>query len=310
MDGRVSTPQPGIFALGTRSHYHLEFDLAPDVPTDRQVEVLATAISTLREPAVTAGGSNLVVGFGPELWRRLAPEDAPAALHPFAAIEGDGRRAPATQHDAWVWVHGTGPDVLLDNARAVTAALAPVLTLAAEQPCFVYHDSLDLTGFIDGTENPPVQDGPEVATVPAGEPGAGGSFVLSMQWVHDLAAFDALPVPEQQDVFGRTKPDSVELDDKPPTAHISRVVIEEPGPDGAPEELEIFRRSAPWGTVTEHGLYFVAFSADPARFEKMLARMFGTSGDGIHDHLTDFSRPVSGSYYFAPSLESLADLGE
>jgi putative iron-dependent peroxidase len=306
----VSTPQPGIFALGTRSHYHLEFDLAPDVPTDRQLDSLAEAVSALREPAVTAGGSNLVVGFGPDLWRRLAPDDAPEALHPFTAIEGDGRRAPATQHDAWVWVHGTGPDVLLDNARAVTAALAPVLNLAAEQPCFVYHDSLDLTGFIDGTENPPVQEGPEVATVPPGEPSAGGAFVLTMQWVHDLAAFDALPVPEQQDVFGRTKPDSVELADKPPTAHISRVVIEEPGPDGEPAELEIFRRSAPWGTVTEHGLYFVAFSADPARFDRMLARMFGTSGDGLHDHLTDFSRPVSGSYYFAPSLESLAALGE
>jgi putative iron-dependent peroxidase len=82
-------------------------------------------------------------------------------------------------------------------------------------------------------------------------------------------------------------------------------VIEEDG-----EELEIYRRSTPYGTVAEHGLYFVAFSADPSRFDKMLARMFGTSGDGIHDHLTDFSSPVSGSYYFAPSLESLASLGE
>ena len=72
-------------------------------------------------------------------------------------------------------------------------------------------------------------------------------------------------------MIGRTKPDSVELDDKPPTAHISRVVIEEDG-----EELEIYRRSAPYGTVREHGLYFVAFSADRTRFDKMLARMFGT----------------------------------
>jgi putative iron-dependent peroxidase len=41
----------------------------------------------------------------------------------------------------------------------------------------------------------------------------------------------------------------------------------------------------------------------------MLTRMFATSGDGLHDHLTDFSRPVTGAYYFAPSLESLAALG-
>jgi putative iron-dependent peroxidase len=301
----MSTPQPGIFALGTRSHYHLEFDRRPDVAP----KAIAAAVGALREPSVTSGGSNLVVGFGAEAWREISAEDAPAALVPFTAIEGEGRRAPATQHDVWVWVHGTGPDVLLDNARAVAAALGPVAELANEQPCFVYHDSLDLTGFIDGTENPPVQDGPEVATVPAGEPGAGGSFVLAMQWVHDLAAFDALPVPEQQEVIGRTKTDSVELEDKPATAHVSRVVVEETGADGAPRELEIFRRSVPWGTVGRQGLYFVAFSADPTRFDRMLARMFGTAGDGIHDDLTDFSRPVSGAYYFAPSLEALGRLG-
>jgi putative iron-dependent peroxidase len=300
----MCTPQPGIFALGTRSQYHLEFDLRPDADAD----VIAEVVGGLRAPAVTAGGTNLVVGFGAELWRRLAPDDAPARLASFTALEGDGRRAPATQHDAWVWLHGTGPDVLLDNARAVAGTLERACTLASEQACFVYHDGLDLTGFIDGTENPPVQEAPEVAIVPPGEPGGGGSFVVAMQWVHDLGAFQALAVEDQQAVIGRTKPDSVELDDKPPTAHISRVVIEETGPDGAPAELEIFRRSAPWGSVTRHGLYFVAFSADPSRFDKMLARMFGTSADGLHDRLTDFSRPVSGAYYFAPSLEALARL--
>jgi len=71
------------------------------------------------------------------------------------------------------------------------------------------------------------------------------------------------------------------------------------------EELEIYRRSVPYGRVGELGLSFVAFSADPSRFTKMLARMFGTIGGGLHDRLTDFSRPVSGSWYFAPSLDAL-----
>jgi putative iron-dependent peroxidase len=299
----MATPQPGIFAQGTRSHYHLEFDLRPGV----DLTALAGCVARLREPHVTVGGANLVVGFGPTVWRALAPDDAPDDLGAFSAIqsavEGDGRRAPATQHDAWVWLHGTGPDVLLDMARLVTVALGPELELAAEQPCFVYRDSRDLTGFVDGTENPPVEEASEVAVIDDG-PGAGGSHVITMRWVHDLAAFDRLDVPDQEAVIGRTKPDSVELDDKPATAHISRVVIEEDG-----EELEIYRRSAPYGRVGEHGLYFVAFSAERSRFDKMLARMFGTTGDGLHDHLTDFSTPVSGSYYFAPSLQALAGLG-
>jgi putative iron-dependent peroxidase len=292
----MARPQPGIFAQGTRSHYHLEFDLRPGATDEAVVQTL----HGLREPPVTAGGSNIVVGFGADLWRRLHPDDAPAELAPFAAIEGDGRGAPATQHDLWVWTHGTGEDVELDVARAVAAGLAPVATLAAEQPCFVYRDSRDLTGFIDGTENPPVEEAFEVALVPDGEPGAGGAFVLAQKWVHDLDRFHAQKREEQEDTIGRTKPDSVELDDKPPTAHIARVVIKEDG-----EELELYRRSTPYGRVGELGLYFLAFSADPARFTKMLHRMFGVSGDGLHDHLTDFTRPVSGAFYFAPSLDAL-----
>jgi porphyrinogen peroxidase len=59
----------------------------------------------------------------------------------------------------------------------------------------------------------------------------------------------------------------------------------------------IYRRSVPFGTVAEHGLYFVAFSADRSRFDRMLGGMFGTDDDGQHDRLTDFSRPVSGAYH-------------
>jgi putative iron-dependent peroxidase len=102
-------------------------------------------------------------------------------------------------------------------------------------------------------------------------------------------------------VFGRTKLDSVELegDAKPPTAHIARVVIEENG-----EELEIYRRSVPYGVVAEHGLFFVAFTHAPARFALMLRRMYGDE-DGVRDRLTEFTRPVTGSAYFVPAAEAL-----
>jgi putative iron-dependent peroxidase len=298
----MARPQPGIFAQGTRSHYHLEFDLRSDATDD----AIAAALQALREPAVTAGGSNIVVGFGPDLYRRLRPQDAPAELLPFSPIEGSGDgshpNAPATQHDLWVWTHGTGEDVELDVARAIAFALSPVATLAAEQPCFVYKDSRDLSGFIDGTENPPVEEALDVALVPDGEVGEGGAFVITQRWVHDLAVLHSWKLDVQEAAIGRTKLDSIELDDKPDTAHISRVVIEEDG-----EELEIYRRSTPYGTVRELGLYFVAFSADRSRFDKMLARMFGTA-DGAHDRLLDFTKPVSGSYYFAPSLDALDGL--
>jgi porphyrinogen peroxidase len=291
----MAVPQPGIFAQGTRSHYHLEFDLSPGA-TDAAI---CAALKGLREPPVTVGGSNIVVGFGADLARRLFPDDVPADAQVFPGVSGPAGEVPSTPHDIWVWSHGTGEDVGLDIARAIHACFAPVATLAAEQPGFVYQDSRDLTGFIDGTENPPVEAAHEVAVVADG-PGAGGSHVIAARFVHDLASFHEQDLEGQQDTIGRSKPDSIELDPLPATSHVGRVQIEE---DGA--ELEIYRRSVPYGRVGEMGLYFIAFSADPSRYLKMLAAMYGTSGDGLHDRLMDFTNPVSGAFYFAPSLEAL-----
>lgn len=299
----MTSAQPGIFAMGTRSHYQLELDVHPSADRDAVIE----ALRRLRGSTVTAGGMNLVVGFGADLWRDLAPDGMPEGFGSFQSIDGlDGKVAPATQHDIWIWVHGTGEDIALDSARACAEAFAPVASIALEQPCFLYKDSRDLTGFVDGTANPPIPEATAVACIPAGQPGEAGSFSVNMRWVHDLGAFHALPIDEQERVFGRTKPDSVELDDehKPATAHIARVEVD--GPDG--EEAELFRRSVPYGRVGELGLYFLGFSAEQRRFDLMLSRMFGTSGDGVRDRLLDFSRAVSASYYFAPSIDALNEL--
>jgi putative iron-dependent peroxidase len=294
----VGTGQHGIFALGTRSNYFLEFDRKPGVDPD----VVVQALRGLREPAVTTGGANIVIALGPELCRQVWPDETPPTFQPFQTIDGvEGHHAPATQHDAWVWIHGASDDIVLDVARAATVALAPAAGLVAEQPGFVYRDSRDMTGFIDGTENPKLWEAHLAALVPDGEVGAGGSFVLAMKFVHDLGKFHALPREEQELVVGRTKPDSIELDDaiRPPTSHISRNQIEVNGQD-----LEIFRRSSPFGTVREQGLYFVAFSTEPERVELMLKRMYGLA-DGLSDRLLEFTRAVSGAHYFAPSLEAL-----
>lgn len=294
-------PQPGIFAQGTRSHHHVELAVRPDAA---DVAIL-DAVRKLREPQLTAGGVNLVVGFGAALLERLAPDGVPEGFRPYPTVDGlDGKSAPGTQHDIWVWVHGTGEDVAFDAARAATVALAPVASIGLALPSFVYKDSRDLTGFVDGTANPPMEEAGDAALVPPGRPGEGGSFAIAQKWVHDLGAFHALSLEEQEDVFGRTKPDSVEMDDdtKPANAHIARVEIDIDG-----EEAQIYRRSTPYGTLDEHGLYFLAFSSELRRFEIMLHNMFGL-GDGPRDRLTDFSTPVSGSYFFAPSVGALNEM--
>jgi putative iron-dependent peroxidase len=301
----MTVPQFGIFAQGTIAHEFIEFDLRPDV----EIGKATAALAQLRAPAVSAGGINLVIGFGSELWKTVAPDQAPADLASFTPIGRiGGHHAPATQHDFWLWISGSSQDIVFEHARAAVKMLNEVATPASEQPCFVHRDSRDLTGFIDGSANPMTHEAPEAALIPDGQPGAGGAHVLVMRWIHDLDAFEQLPTREQERVIGRSKPSSIEMtgDALPLDAHIARVQITDP----QGEELPIYRRSVPYGTVAEHGLYFVAFSADRTRFDRMLARMFGTDADGVHDRITDFSRPVTGSFYFAPSLTTLAELGE
>jgi porphyrinogen peroxidase len=298
-------PQTGIFAQGTSAHHFLEFDLHDHAhPTEA-----VSAFRGLRATDVASGGVNMVLAFSGQTWRSVAPaHHAPPSLSPFRDLAGpDGRGVPAAQHDAWIWVSGSRADVVLDHARAATAAVASVAALVAERAAFTYHDGLDMTGFIDGTANPPTRLAPQVAMLPPGAAGQGGSHVLAMRWVHDLDAFGRLPVSEQEHVIGRTKQGSHELSaqDKPDTAHIARVEIH--AAEGS--ELPIYRRSVPYGTVAEHGLYFLAFSAERERFDVMLERMFGISGDALHDRLTEFSRPVGAGYYFAPSLNALEEVG-
>jgi putative iron-dependent peroxidase len=168
--------QNGIFALGTGSHSYLEFDLHARGDPLTLVQVMAD----LEEPRMTTGGVNLVVGFRPSLWVRVAPEEMPAGVTDFEQdVRGvNGYTMPATQHDLWVWVAGHAYRKVFDVTREAIAALVPVACLAAEVAGWTYKESRDLTGFIDGTENPPLSEAPEVALFADGSPGAGGSVVL------------------------------------------------------------------------------------------------------------------------------------
>ena len=293
----MRTPQGGIFALGTASHAYLEFD----VSGGRKARELVGAISSLREPRTTMGGVNLVCGFRPELWREAVPDDAPAGLEGFNrdVVGIDGFVMPATQHDAVLWLSGGAYDVIFDVTRSAIAELAGLASLVEETASWPYRRDRDLTGFIDGTENPTLIDAPEVAVIPEGSPGAGGTILLLQKWPHDAAAWESLPIAQQERVMGRTKLDSVELENRAPDAHAASTDQDRFG--------KIFRRNTPYGTVTNHGTMFVGFSADQRRLSTMLESMAGLSG-GVRDALTRYTRPVTGAYYFVPSTEILRSL--
>jgi porphyrinogen peroxidase len=290
----MRTPQGGIFALGTSSHAYLEFDGA----AGQEPRALVAAVASLREPRTTMGGVNLVTGFRPELWRAAAPDDAPSELAGFNSdvVGAQGFVMPATQHDAVLWLSGSAYDVIFDTGRAAISALSGVASLRQETSSWLYQHDRDLTGFIDGSENPTLIEAPGLVLIPEGKPGAGGTVLLLQQWAHDAAAWEALPVAEQEGVIGRTKPDSVELEEKAPTSHVASTDQDSFG--------KIFRRNTPYGTITDHGTMFVGFASEQRPLAAMLESMAGLVS-GKRDALTLYTRPLTGAYYFVPSIESL-----
>jgi len=291
------TPQAGIFALGTSSHAYLEFDLLDA----KKCKEFASTISAIREPRTTTGGVNFVIGFRPELWRDVLPEDSPPDVQGFNdEVRGtEGFVMPSTQHDALVWLSGSSYDVVFDMARAIVHDLVGQASLGDETSSWSYRHDRDLTGFIDGSENPTLLDAPIAALLPEGIPGAAGTVLLLQKWKHKVAEWEALPIDQQERIIGRTKLDSVELENKPSESHVARTDQDEFG--------DIFRRNMPYGSVRDHGTMFVGFSADQKRLSRMLDSMAGLV-TGTRDALTRFTQPLTGSYYFVPSVECLRRL--
>jgi putative iron-dependent peroxidase len=206
---------------------------------------------------------------------------------------------PATQHDALVWLSGSAYDIIFDMARSVIHDLAGQATLVEETSSWAYRHDRDLTGFIDGSENPTLLDAPTDSLLPEAVPGAAGSVLLLQKWKHKTGEWEALPVHQQELIMGRTKSDSTELENKPEDSHVARTDQDDFG--------NIFRRNMPYGNVENHGTVFVGFSSEQKRLSRMLDSMAGLV-NGQRDALTRYTQPLTGSYYFVPSVESLRRL--
>jgi putative iron-dependent peroxidase len=183
--------------------------------------------------------------------------------------------------------------------RSVIRDLSGKASLAEETSSWPYRHDRDLTGFVDGSENPTLLDAPTAALLPEGVPGAAGSVLLLQKWKHKVTEWEAVPVDQQERIMGRSKPDSIEMENKPADSHVARTDQDEFG--------KIFRRNMPYGKIDDHGTVFVGFSADQKRLSRMLDSMAGLV-NGTRDALTRFTIPLTGSYYFVPSVESLRRL--
>ena len=280
--------QPGILAPVPPAARHLQLDLAPGASRGD----IQAALGAL---AASADGEALVVGIGLALADAL-DKDLPG-LHDFPGYASGTVTIPATPHALWCWLRGHDRGTLLHEARRVERLLAPAFVLRHNLETFMYENSLDLTGYEDGTENPRDDEAITAAFASGQGPGRdGGSIAALQQWIHDLDRFQAMPPAQQDDTFGRRKSDNEEIDTAPESAHVKRTAQESFTP-----EAFVLRRSMPWADCGQAGLAFLAFGHDARAFEALLKRMTGQE-DGIVDALFSFTRPTTGAYYWCPPM--------
>lgn len=254
------------------------------------------------------GNLSCVMGIGSDAWDRLFGQPRPAELHPFREIKAGARHAVATPGDLLFHIRAKRMDLCFEMAAQIIARLGEAVSPVDEVHGFRYFDDRDLIGFVDGTENPTAQTAIDAAYVgPEDARFAGGSYVITQKYLHDVSGWNAQSTEAQERIIGRTKLSNIELDDavKPTSAHNALTTIVENG-----KEMKIVRDNMPFGRAAEKefGTYFIGYARSPRTIEQMLENMFVGRPPGNYDRLLDFSVPKTGNLFFVPSATFLESI--
>jgi porphyrinogen peroxidase len=306
----VVLPQPVVGPL-TRAAIFLVVCIRRDEDAHTRLRAFCADLSGLIRAVEfrnIEAGLTCIAGFGSDAWDKLFGAPRPAELHPFQEIRSAGRHAVSTPGDILFHIRAKRMDLCFELATHIMESIGDVVSVADEVHGFRYFDDRDVMGFVDGTENPRGDAARDAAIIGGEDPNfAGGSYVIVQKYLHDLKAWNALPVEMQERIIGRRKLSDVELSDadKPPYAHNALTNIEQNG-----RQLQILRDNMPFGRPGhgEFGTYFIGYCRTPRITELMLENMFVGRPPGTYDRLLDFSRAVTGSLFFVPSATFLDNL--
>ncbi len=283
----MKTVQNGILSDETQLARYMSFNLV-------DVEAAKDSLEGLRE---FADGESIVVGFGLSLIMALGTSIS--GLHNMPVSTAPGIDIPSTPCALWLWLRGDDRGELLHRSRKLEQLLVAAFELSDVVEGCQYDSNRDLSGYEDGTENPQGDEAIKAAIVQdQGEGLDGSSFVTVQQWLHDFDMLDSMTEEEKDNSIGRHISDNEEFDEAPEFAHVKRSAQESFQP-----EAFMLRRSMPWVEGMSGGLIFVSFGKLFDAFEAILNRMTGHD-DGIQDALFNFTKPISGAYFWCPPMKN------
>lgn len=280
------------------------------------------------ELAVIPASLTFLVGFGPELVRRVKPSARPAWLEALPSFSVDQLKPALTGGDLLVAVHADDPVTVAHATRVVTRQLASYVQLRWSLDGFRRARGSDqsgrtmrnLFGQVDGTAGPKVgEEAFDRAVLGAGREGVlpgwleGGTGYVLRVIEMDLDTWDQVDRPDREKAVGRTLDtgapltggsedspadfgarDALGLPVIPDFAHMRRA-------RAAEVDEVIFRRGYNYETPQSveapatAGLLFEAFAADPtAQFVPIQRRLAEL------DMMNLWTTPIGSAVYAIP----------
>ncbi|NQY34288.1 MAG: Dyp-type peroxidase [Alteromonadaceae bacterium] len=307
----MAREQFGICAEPSLHGYYLLFNALDDKNAYLR-QALSRLPALFEKYADRFSEANLtgVVAIGANYWDEFHEQARPKELSAFLTMECDDRIAPAENYDLYIEVRGDRADVNHIVTGKICQLLGDSVELIEQIHGFRFLDGRDLTGFVDGTENPRGYHRRKVALVSEEDDDifTGGSYLHIQKYRHNLTLWNTLEQKAQEDIYGRTKIDNIEYsnEEKLKTAHIKRANLT----DEQGQDIEILRQSMPYGDMKQQGLFFVSYCRSSAPFELILKSMIYGDESGHFDHLLKYTQAETGAAFFAPSLNFLQSLAD
>lgn len=306
----AATPEPQASVVSqTKNHaLYLWINLKPEANAKACAKIAANLpalVDTVCPPDMRDEEDEIWagVGFGPNFYSQVAGKTRKNFTYPHR--KGELGDMPSTGGDIFIHAKSNNMSKLFEMTQAFIAALPKDSVQEFEDVySFVFQNGRDLSGFIDGTENPADDDSRFDVAV---EKETGGSYVITQKWIHNLDYIAQESAKKLEGFVGRKKTDSTELSRKPISSHVARMTG---GNDFQQKKrFEMVRQSMPFGTISSQaGLFFIGYAASPENFEFMLDRMVGAGGDGHSDDIMRISTCVKGTYWYFPSVAELKNL--
>lgn len=274
-------------------------------PVFKRICSLINNLNNSAQVRTTTSRASVVMGISHQAWKKLElPEPLPKELVEFTPIAGQKHTAIVTPGDLHFHIRADESSYCIDMATDISIILSQIANCIEEVHGFRYWDGRSILGFVDGTENPNGADRAYFGIIGEEDKNyKGGSYLFVQKYIHDLIAWRALPITEQEKVFGRTKTGDIEMSDdvKPSNSHSALANVG--------DDLKIVRDNMPFGNIAsnEMGTYFIAYASTFSTVTKMLTRMFIGEPEGNYDRLLDFSTAKTGTLFFCPSINMLKD---